>query len=128
MHPVDASLPKLACQAFASKQGDKRASVFLIIDADFLSYFQIIGIAAKRAGLAVHSALRQRSDVPIEVLQMRLEHAKKKIDIVGRLRNFEKRARNIAYSRRDSQRQFLCDQINCAQPHCELLQKAAEHE
>ena len=66
MHPVDASLPKLACQGVRFQAGRPNARAFLIIDADFLKLFQIIGIAAKRAGLAVHSALRQRSDVPIE--------------------------------------------------------------
>ena len=59
---------------------------------------------------------------------MRLEHAKQKIDIVCRLRNFENAFVNLFVRERDLQSQFFCDEINCAQPHCELLQKTAQYE
>ena len=83
-----------------------------------------------------------------KILQMRLEHPEQKIDIVCRLRNFENpfvtlfarhggfvspvgRIRPVADLTRicegDSQRQFLCDEINCCQTHRELLQKTAQH-
>src|SRR6266704_3157385 len=62
-----------------------------------------------------------------KVLQMRLEHAKEKIDIIGRLRNFENPLVCLLISERDLQRQFFCYQINPGQPQRELLQKTAEH-
>src|SRR6202030_227419 len=70
-----------------------------------------------------------------KILQMRLEHAKEKIDIVGRLRNFENALVNLFVRRggsvspvgrvrlvadlarirkSDPQGQFACNQINCA--------------
>src|SRR2546422_2818755 len=63
-----------------------------------------------------------------KILQMRLEHAKEKIDIVGWLRDFENAFVNLLVRKRDSQAQFFCDEIDRAQPHCELLQKTAKHE
>src|SRR5207249_2133375 len=63
-----------------------------------------------------------------KILQMRLKHPEQKIDISCRLRNFENTLVTLFVRERDSQRQFLCDQINCAQPHRQLLQKTAEHE
>src|SRR4029450_1785551 len=73
-----------------------------------------------------------------KILQMRLEHPEQKIDIVCRLRNFENPfvtlfARHggfvlVRICEGDSQRQFLCDEINCCQTHGELLQKTPQHE
>src|SRR5258705_9454519 len=72
-----------------------------------------------------------------KILQMRLENPEQKIDIVCRLRNFENpfvtlfaRHGGFVLARiceGDSQRQFLCDEINCCQTHRELLQKTAQH-
>src|SRR6266404_6647215 len=66
--------------------------------------------------------------VRLKILQMGLEHAKEKIDIVGRLRNFKNAFVNLFVRKRDLQRQFFCYEINPAQPQRELLQKPAEHE
>src|SRR5882724_6147537 len=73
-----------------------------------------------------------------KILQMRLKHPEQKIDIVCRLRNFENpfvtlfaRHGGFVLARiceGDSQRQFLCNEINCCQTHRELLQKTAQHE
>src|SRR5215510_14162378 len=84
-----------------------------------------------------------------KILQMRLEHPEQKIDIVCGLRNFENpfvtlfdryggfvspvaRIRPVSDLARirecDSQRQFFRHEINCCQPHGELLQKPSEHE
>src|SRR5258705_12699667 len=62
-----------------------------------------------------------------KILQMRQEHPEQKIYIVCRLRNFENALVYLFIPERDSQRQFLCDEINCCQTHRELLQKTAEH-
>src|SRR4029077_18105814 len=62
-----------------------------------------------------------------KILQMRLEHPEQKIDIVCRLRNFENTLVYLFIPERDSQRQFLCREINCCQTHGELLQKTAQH-
>src|SRR6266404_553980 len=62
-----------------------------------------------------------------KILQVRLEHAKEKIDIVGRLRNFENTLVILFVRKSDPQGQFFGDEINRAQPHGELLQKAAQH-
>src|SRR6476661_8796249 len=62
-----------------------------------------------------------------KILQMRLEHPEQKIDIVCWLRNFENTLVCLFIPERDSQRQFLCDEINCRQTHRELLQKTAQH-
>src|SRR5213082_3269035 len=80
-----------------------------------------------------------------KILQVRLEHSKEKIDIIGRLRDFE----NALVSARsepdwhctgicwfvlprirktDPQSQFPCDQIDAAQPKGKLFQKPPEHE
>src|SRR6266542_4998420 len=85
----------------------------------------------------------------LKIFQVRLEHAKEKIDIVGWLRDFENAFVNLFVRRSgsvlatgrvrptgglwriregDLQSQFFCDEINCAQPHRELLQKTAQHE
>src|SRR4026208_2075458 len=63
-----------------------------------------------------------------KILQMRLEHPKEKIDIVCRLRNFENALVYLFILKRDSQRQFFDDEINCCQTHRELFQKTAQHE
>src|SRR6266478_4391889 len=63
-----------------------------------------------------------------KILQVRLEHAKEKTDIVCRLRNFENAFVNLFVRERDLQRQFFCYEINAAQSQRELLQKTAEHE
>src|SRR5438105_12804412 len=73
-----------------------------------------------------------------KILQMRLEHPEQKIDVVCRLRNFENSfvylfARHGGFvlariRERESQRQFLCDEINCCQTHRQLFQKTSEHE
>ena len=73
-----------------------------------------------------------------KILQMRVEHPKEKIDIVGRLRNFEnalvcllvRRSESVPWriGKSDPQSQFLCDEIDRTQPQRELLQKAAQHE
>src|SRR3954451_3501985 len=62
-----------------------------------------------------------------KILQMRLEHAEQKIDIVCRLRNFENALVYLFIPEGDSQRQFFRDEINCCQTHRELLQKTAQH-
>src|SRR3954470_19702929 len=62
-----------------------------------------------------------------KILQMRLEHAEQKIDIVCRLRNVENALVYLFIPERDLQRQFFRDQINCRQTHRELLQKTAQH-
>src|SRR5213078_2039759 len=59
---------------------------------------------------------------------MRMQHPEEKIDIVGRLRNFENALVNLFIRERDAQGQFFCDEINSAQPDGELLQKSAKHE
>src|SRR6266699_4528289 len=66
--------------------------------------------------------------VRLKILQMCLEHAKEKIDIVGRLGNFENTFVNLFVRKRDLQRQFFYYEIDPAQPQGELLQKPAEHE
>src|SRR3954451_7231613 len=58
---------------------------------------------------------------------MRLEHPEQKIDIVCRLRNFENALVYLFIAEGDSQRQFICDEINCCQTHRELFQKTAQH-
>ena len=79
-----------------------------------------------------------------KILQVRLEHSKEKIDIVGRLRDFENafvsfltrpgrrgdhRGFVLARIRKtDHQRQFFRDQIDRAQSQGELLQKTSKHE
>src|SRR5882757_4671615 len=63
-----------------------------------------------------------------KILQMRQEHPEQKIYIVCRLRNFENAFVYLFIPERDSQRQFLCDEINSCQTHRELLQKTAQHE
>src|SRR5262245_60807764 len=84
-----------------------------------------------------------------KILQMRLEHPEQKIDIVCRMGDFENRfvtlfarhggfvspvarirpVSDLARIREcDSQRQFFRHEINCSQPHGELLQKPSEHE
>src|SRR5439155_16021751 len=62
-----------------------------------------------------------------KILQMRLEHSEKKIDIIGRLRNFDNLLVCLLIYKRDLQRQFFCDEIDGTQTHCELLQKTPEH-
>src|SRR5438876_2392390 len=76
-----------------------------------------------------------------KILQMCLEHAEEKIDIVGWLRDFENAFVNLFVRRsgsvlcadlwrirkRDLQRQFFCDEIDRVQPHGEMLQKTAQH-
>src|SRR5438874_13438373 len=59
---------------------------------------------------------------------MRMQHPEEKIDIVGRLRNFENALVNLFIRERDAQGQFFCDEINSAQPDGELLQTSAKHE
>src|SRR6202035_1514616 len=63
-----------------------------------------------------------------KILQMRVEHAKEQIDIIGWLRNFENPFVCLLISECDSQGQFFCDEIEGTQTHCELLQKTADHE
>ena len=78
-----------------------------------------------------------------KILQVRLEHPEKKIDIIGRLRNFENALVYILarpgrrgdhggfvlarIRKTDGERQFFRDEIDRAQPERELLQKTAEH-
>src|SRR6266536_960505 len=76
----------------------------------------------------------------LKIFQVRLEHPKEKIDIVGRLRDFEaafvlllvRRSESVLpYGRRigksNSQGEFFCDEVNSGQPQRELLQKATQH-
>src|SRR3984893_9640831 len=63
-----------------------------------------------------------------KILQMRVQHPKEKIDIVGRLRNFESAFVMLLVRKRDSQIDFFGDEIDRAQPQRELLQKPAQHE
>src|SRR5438034_11779580 len=58
---------------------------------------------------------------------MRLEHPKEKIDIIGRLRNFEAAFVLLLIRKSNPQGEFFCDEVNSAQPHRELLQKTAQH-
>src|SRR5438552_7126069 len=73
-----------------------------------------------------------------KILQVRLKHSKEKIDIVGRLRDFENALVTLLVRhggfvlarirKTDAERQFFRDEIDRAQPQGELLQKPAEHE
>src|ERR1700730_11619080 len=63
-----------------------------------------------------------------KILQMRVQHPKEKIDIVGRLRNFESAFVMLLVRKRDSQIDFFGDEIDRAQPQRELLQKSVQHE
>src|SRR5436309_2112265 len=70
-----------------------------------------------------------------KILQVRLEHSKEKIDIVGRLRDFENALVSASRTgicliirKSDPQRQLARDEINRAQPERELLEKPAEDE
>src|SRR5690242_16197930 len=73
-----------------------------------------------------------------KILQMRVQHPKEKIDIIGWLRNFENALVNLfachgefvlaRIRERNLQRQFFCYEIDPSQPQRELLQKTAEHE
>src|ERR1700720_1496262 len=63
-----------------------------------------------------------------KILQMRLEHAEEKIDIVGRLWDFKNAFVTLLVRKRDLQRDFFGNEINRVQPHCKLLQKPAQHE
>src|ERR1700736_4510197 len=74
-----------------------------------------------------------------KILKVRLEHPKEKIDIVGRLRDFENALVSASRTgicwfvlarirKSDPQRQFFRDQIDRAQPQRELVQKPAKHE
>ena len=69
---------------------------------------------------------------------MRLEHPEEKIDIVGRLRDFENALVSLRIRpggfvlarirKSDPQGHLVCDEIDAAQSQRELLQKPAEHE
>src|SRR5438876_4824211 len=59
---------------------------------------------------------------------MRLEHPEEKIDIVGRLRDFENALVDLRIRKSDPQGEFAGDEIDAAQSQGELLQKPAEHE
>lgn len=84
-----------------------------------------------------------------KILQMRVQHPKEKINIVGRLRNFKNAFVNLLVRRSESvspsdesvlcadlwrtrksnpQGDFFGDEIDRAQPQRELLQKPAQHE
>src|SRR5438128_7794440 len=73
-----------------------------------------------------------------KILQVRLEHAKEKINIVGRLRDFENALVTLfarlggsmlwRIGKGDLQGEFFCDQINRSQPNREMLEKTSEHE
>src|SRR5436190_2719146 len=63
-----------------------------------------------------------------KILQVCLEHSKEKIDIVGRLRDFENTLVTLSIRKTDHQRQFFRDQIDRAQSQGELLQKTSKHE
>src|SRR5207248_8104711 len=70
-----------------------------------------------------------------KILQVRLEHSKEKIDIIGRLRDFENALVSASRTgicliirKTDPERQFLRDQIDAAQPKGKLFQKPPEHE
>ena len=63
-----------------------------------------------------------------KILQVRLEHAEEKIDIVGRLRDFEDMLISFFIRETDSQGQLARDEINRAQPKGELLEKPPQHE
>src|SRR2546430_9091522 len=62
-----------------------------------------------------------------KILQMRMQHPEEKIDIVGRLRNFEAAFVTLFVRKSDPQCEFFGDEINRTQPQRELLQKPAEH-
>ena len=63
-----------------------------------------------------------------KIFQMRVQHPKEKIDIVGRLRNF-KTALVIFFVRKSNPKsEFFCDEVDRAQSQSELLQKTAQHE
>src|SRR3984893_17373983 len=63
-----------------------------------------------------------------KILQMRVQHPKEKIDIVGRLRNFESALVSLLVRKTDPQGDFFGDEIDRSQPQRELLQKPAQHE
>src|SRR5437764_405846 len=70
-----------------------------------------------------------------KIFQVRLEHPKEKIDIVGRLRDFENALVSASRTgicliirKTDPERQFLRDQIDAAQPKGKLFQKPPEDE
>src|SRR6184192_823557 len=62
-----------------------------------------------------------------KILQVRVKHPKEKIDVVGRLRNFENPFVILLIRKSNSQGQFFCDEIYRAQSQRKLLQKAAQH-
>src|SRR5437764_6231649 len=72
-----------------------------------------------------------------KILQVRLEHAKEKVDIIGRLRDFKNAFVTLfvrpggsmlwRIGKGDLQGQFFCDQINRSQPNREMLEKTSEH-
>ena len=63
----------------------------------------------------------------LKIFQVCLEHPKQKIDIVGRLWNFEAAFVLLLIRKSNPQGEFFCDEVNSAQPHRELLQKATQH-
>src|SRR5438067_5200620 len=75
-------------------------------------------------------AQRDRNDwiFRFKIFQMCMQHPKEKIDIVGRLRNFENALVNLFIHECDAQGQFFCNEINSAQSDGELLQKSTQHE
>ena len=62
-----------------------------------------------------------------KILQVRVKHPKEKIDVVGRLRNFENPFVILLIRKSNSQGQFFCDEIDRAQSQRKLLQKPAQH-
>src|SRR5436853_7407065 len=70
-----------------------------------------------------------------KALQVRLEHPEEKINIIGRLRDFENALVSASRTgicliirKTDPERQFLRDQIDDAQPKGKLFQNPPEHE
>jgi len=63
-----------------------------------------------------------------KILEMGVQHPEKKIDIVGRLRNFEAALVVFFIRKSNPKSDFFRDQVNRTQAQRELLQKTAQHE
>src|SRR6266404_7110680 len=121
-------------------------------------FVELVGIAQgglKKAkllpGRLDWSGLERDGDdwlIRCKILQMRVQHPKEKIDIIGRLRNFEAalvlffirhgesvspvgRIRPVAdlwrIRKSNPKSQFFCDQIDRTEAQSKLLQKTAQH-
>ena len=100
-------------------------------------FVKLVGIA--QGGLEKAKLLPRRLDwlglerdgddwlLRFKILQMRVQHSEEKIDIIGRLRNFEAALVLFFIRKSNLKSQFFCDQIDCTESQSELLQKTAQH-